>query len=95
MRRFAFLAAIACVCGCVLSGTGRAQSSVDLINIDFNRTGDPAGTYSGAAVLGAAGDTWNAVAGSNPDTGARSMLPLCSSAVGARRETPSWSLCPA
>src|SRR5262245_5786694 len=50
MRRFAFLAVVACLWGCALAGSGRAE----LIDVDFNQIDGTSGTYTGAAVLGSA-----------------------------------------
>jgi hypothetical protein len=87
MKRLAFLAVVACLCGCALAGPGRADS----INVDFNANGGPAGTYTGAAVLGQAGDTWNGVGGGRPDTAARTALALVTSSGAASGVTLSFS----
>jgi hypothetical protein len=88
MKRLAHLAVVACLCGCALTGTGRADS----INVDFNRNGGTSGTYTGAAVLGQAGDTWNAVGGSGQgDTTPRNGLSLVTSSGAASGVTLSFS----
>jgi hypothetical protein len=61
MKGLVFPAVVACLCACALPGSGRADF---LINVDFNTPDGPSGTYSGAAVLGQAGDRWNGVADS-------------------------------
>jgi hypothetical protein len=43
MRRFAFLAVVACVCGCILSGTGRADTITESFTINI---GPPPATLS-------------------------------------------------
>ena len=56
---FKKMISFAAVAGLVLALAGSAQAA--LINVDFNDTANTYGTYSGAAMIGSAGDTWNAV----------------------------------
>jgi hypothetical protein len=89
MKRLAVLAVVACLCGCALAGSARADY---LVNVDFNQNGGPAGTYTGAAVLGSPGDTWNAVGGSGPgDKTPRNGLSLETSSGAASGVTLSFS----
>jgi hypothetical protein len=87
MRRFAVLAAVASLCGCALGGTGRADS----INVDFNEDRGRSGTYAGAAVLGQAGDIWNAVGGIVVDQTPHNGLSLVTSSGAASGVTLSFS----
>jgi MYXO-CTERM domain-containing protein len=88
MKRLAFLAVVASLCGCALAGTVRADY---LVNVDFNQNGGPSGTYTGAAVLGQAGDIWNGVGGNIGDTAPRDGLSLVTSSGAASGVTLSCS----
>lgn len=64
-----------------------------LIDIDVNATGGfgTSGTYSGAAVLGGAGDTWDALVGNFLDSTARPNVPLVTSTGASSGVTLSFS----
>lgn len=62
--------------GCVLASMAVHAS---LVNVDFNSISGGSGTYSGAAILGSVGDTWNVISGNTSDTTARSNLALSES----------------
>jgi len=65
----------------------------NLINVDINSTDGfgVSGTYSGAGVLGAAGDTWNAFTGAFFDSTSRTNLALVDSSGASSGVTLSFS----
>ncbi len=78
---------------CALLAVSGAQAA--LINVDFNSSqGSLSPTYSGAAVLGAAGDTWNGVLAGSFNAGATppiNNLALVNSSGGATTASLSLS----
>jgi PEP-CTERM motif len=71
----------------LLGGAAPVQAG-PLINVDFNTTFSP--TYSGAGVLGAAGDFWNGTTASGPPVNVTNV-PLLNSAGAATSVQLSYS----
>jgi hypothetical protein len=61
-----------------------------MINVAFNENGG-LGTYSGAAVLGNAGDVWNGISGNAIDMGVRNSLALVNASGAASGVTLSFA----
>lgn len=63
-----------------------------LVNIDFNKAGSSVGTAGGAAVVGAAGDTWNGIAVAvSPGPASGTNISLVDSTNAASDATLSYS----
>ena len=74
--------------GAGLASLAPSPARADLIDVQFNTSGTA--TYSGAAVLGAAGDVWNAF-GQNTESGASGSGSLVRSDGTASGVTLSYS----